>query len=194
MLKNMSNILKRAEQYNQDNSSIEWCEKLDISSLGKVVGIGGLQEIVLRGSCFCIIHEDESIPRVDVYSNGKRVNYKRFEFDSKGRVIKNMMYEPDGVGGWHCVDDIWYYTYDNVTGLRTTKLMKKPDARSGRELTYNKEGKAIKETIVTDDDTPDMSYGYAHKIFEHTPDNYTLIREDWYDFNNSLIKTVRYDE
>jgi hypothetical protein len=99
------------------------------------------------------------------------------------------MYSPDGNGGWHVVDDVWYYTYDDVTGERKTKLMKMLGAQSGREISYNDQGQAIEENIVSTGPEPDLSHGYSRKVFEY-PVGGTVIKEHWYDHKGDFIKVV----
>lgn len=56
------------------------------------------------GACYCIISNNEVVDQVDVYKDGQKVHYKKY--DNVGRVIENAMYSPDGNGGWHIIDDI----------------------------------------------------------------------------------------
>lgn len=156
--------------------------------------MGEITQLAPNGSCYCIIWKDGIVEQVDVYLNEDKVNYKKFGYDEQGRVIENMMYSPDGAGGWHCVDDIWYYSYDKVSGRRIKKFMKLLDAPSGRELTYDGHDRVIEENIISSGDKPDLSYGYTRKTFEYSPDGH-VVRELWFDHKGDQFKTVeRSDE
>jgi hypothetical protein len=99
-----------------------------------------------------------------------------------------MMYSPDGRGGWHCLDSIWYYTYGSESGRRSKKLIKYPDASSAREIRYDHagHGEPIEEIIVTDDGGRDESFGYARKTFERTMDG-DLVRTLLFDYDGNLV-------
>ena len=68
--------------------------------------------------CYCIVSDKDITERIDVYKNGQKIHYKEFRYDNLGRVIENAMYSPDKKGGWHIIDDVWYYEYDPATGRR----------------------------------------------------------------------------
>jgi hypothetical protein len=106
-------------------------------------------ECHLRGVCYCIISKDGVIDRIDMYEDSQKIHYKKFGYDDLGRVIKNMMYSPDGQGGWHIADDIWYYEYDQETGLRIKKIMRMPGSSIAREILYDKQSNRVSETVIT---------------------------------------------
>ena len=126
----------------------QWYKDLDISIEGTPTGIDRLDNISPTGLYYCIVTQNNIIERVDMYENGKRIHYKKFRYDKFGRVIENMMYSPDRNGGWHIVDDIWYYVYDEESGLRLKKIMRMPNSTTGREILYDKDGNRVKETII----------------------------------------------
>jgi hypothetical protein len=128
----------------------EWYKNLDISSKGKPLGIDRINEVSSTGICYCLMINGDTVEQVDVYQDGRKINYKKFTYDTSGCVIENAMYSPDGSGGWHITDDIWYYEYHPTTGLRTKKIMKLPGASTAQEILYNEEGQRISErTIIT---------------------------------------------
>lgn len=126
-----------------------WYKDLDISLDGKPTGIEQIDAMLPVGSCYCIVSKDNIVERVDVYEDGKKIHYKKFEYDDIGRVIENKMYSPDGNGGWHNVDDIWYYVYDKTSGLRQKKIIKMPDATTAREILYDEQGNRTSERVIT---------------------------------------------
>jgi tRNA(adenine34) deaminase len=126
----------------------QWYKDLDISTGGTPTGIDRLTAMSPTGLCYCIIARDNVIERVDVYEDSKRTHYKKFKYDNSGRVIENMMYSPDGNDNWHIVDDIWYYVYDEESGLRVKKIMQALNATTAREILYDKEGNRIQETTI----------------------------------------------
>jgi hypothetical protein len=190
---NMRNLVKKVRQQSTRFTGTRWYKALDISTFGDVVGVGEATGIAPNGASYCIAWENGIVIGVDVYYNGVKVNEKRFEYDAKGRVITNTMYEPDGAGGWHVNDDIWHYEYDNKTGRRSKKFMKKPGARSGRELSYDQHGNITEENIITDDGAPDLSYGYVRKVFEYSSDG-NVSRETLYDADATVISIVEHSE
>jgi hypothetical protein len=183
---NMRKLAKKINLEDRQLTGKRWYKNLDISTYGEPVGVAELSQKAVTGFCVSISWRDGVATQVDVYLNGERVNYKQFGFDEQGRVIKNMMYSPDGQGGWHLVEDVWYYTYDPVTGRRATKTMKYEDARAGRKLTYNQDGKVIEENIVTDDGLPDHTFRYARKVFEYSPEGH-VAREIHYDWDGKVL-------
>ena len=187
--RNMRNLVKKVRLQDSKYSGRRWYKALDISPFGEPVGIGEMTQVAPNGSSVCIEWEQGVVTQVDVYLNGDRVNYKRFGFDDQGRVIENMMYSPDGTGEWRIVEDVWYYTYDEISGRRTKKFMKVLGAPSGRELTYDGHGHVIEEKIVSVGDEPDLSYGYTRKRFDYSPEGH-VIREHWFDQEDRLLKTV----
>jgi len=129
----------------------EWYKELDISSTGKPTGINQINKPLSTGICYYIISNEGIVDQVDVYKNGQKIHYKKFSYDSLGRVIENAMYSPDENGGWHIIDDIWYYEYNPETGLRFKKIMRMPGASTAQEILYNEEGSRISEKTVTID-------------------------------------------
>lgn len=101
------------------------------------------------GTCYCIITDNDIVERVDVYKDGHKIHYKKFGYDNLGRVIENAMYSPDGKGGWHIIDDIWYYKYNPATGHRTKKIMRMPGTPMAQEILYDKDGNRISEKTIT---------------------------------------------
>ncbi|MEV5967309.1 toll/interleukin-1 receptor domain-containing protein [Kribbella sp. NPDC051952] len=189
---NMRKLARKVGLPSDSFSGSRWYKSLEISPLGQPTGIGSLTQIAPTGSSYCIYWEEGVVQRVDVLQNAKLINFKEFIYDAKGRVVENRMYSPDGSGGWHIEEDVWYYTYDPKTGRRSKKYMKYQGARSGRELTYNQDGRQIEENIITESGEPDASYGYARKLFEYT-DNDAVI-ERWYDYDANLIKVVDHSQ
>lgn len=126
----------------------QYYKELDISLTGKPVGIEKIPTISPRGICYCIVTANSIVQRVDVYDNAKRIHYKEFGYDEKGRVIENKMYSADGHGGWQIVDDIWHYEYDKETGLRCKKIMQLPGASTAREILYDQNGQKVQETTI----------------------------------------------
>jgi hypothetical protein len=133
---------------NTESKNEQWYQDLDITSKGKPVGIERIDKMLSNGLCYCIISDGDVIERVDVYKDGLRVNYKKFNYDDLGRVVENMMYSPDGNGGWHNVDDIWYYAYNETSELRQKKTIKMPGATTAREILYDENGSRISEKTV----------------------------------------------
>ena len=127
----------------------QWYKDLDISIKGKPTGIEQISAILPSGLCYCIVSKDKVIGRVDVYEDGKKTHYKKFKYDNLGRVIENKMYSPDGNGGWHNVDDIWHYVYNEESGLRQKKIIKMPSATTAREILYDEQGNRTNERIIT---------------------------------------------
>lgn len=127
----------------------EWYRDLDISSKGKPIGIDKIDTMLDEGVCYCIVTQDGSVERVDVYENGRKIHYKKFVYDKLGRVIENAMYSPDNGGEWRIFDDIWYYEYDPKTGDRSKKIMKMPGSSSATEILYDTSGKRISERTIT---------------------------------------------
>lgn len=125
-----------------------WYKDLDISLSGKPTGIEQIDTMPSSGLCYCIVSKDNAVERVDVYEDGKKINYKKFEYDDYGRVIENKMYSPDGNGGWHNIDDIWYYEYDPETGLRTKKVIRMPGSTTALEILYDEHGNRTSERTV----------------------------------------------
>jgi hypothetical protein len=134
---------------NTESEDEQWYKDLDISSKGKPTGIEQMDTVLSVGLCYCIVTKDNVVERVDVYEEGHKIHYKKFRYDNLGRVIENKMYSPDGNGGWHNVDDIWYYVYDEKSGLRRKKIIKMPNATTAREILYNKQGNRTSETVIT---------------------------------------------
>jgi hypothetical protein len=133
---------------NSASNKKEWYKDLDISSKGKPTGIDQIEGMLPASICYCIISNNASVEQVDVYNDGRKIHYKKFEYDNLGRVVENVMYSPDGSGGWHIADDIWYYEYDNETGHRTKKIMRMPNASTAKEILYDKEGNRISEKTI----------------------------------------------
>ena len=127
----------------------QWYKNLDISLKGQPTGIERIDGISSRGTCYCIISRNDVIDRVDVYDDGQRIHYKKFGYDKLGRVIENTMYSPDGNGEWHIADDIWYYEYDQETGLRTKKITRMPSSSTAHEILYDEQGNRTGETLIT---------------------------------------------
>lgn len=154
--KNMKDLVKKVKLQDVKFAGQRWYKGLDISHYGEPVGVGEVAQMPSLGGSYLITWKDGIVVRVDVYANGTKTNYKQFGYDRQGRVIENAMFSPDGKGGWHVVEDIWYYTYDDTTGRRKTKLMKKLDASSGRQITYDDQGTVIDDKVVTDSqDSPE---------------------------------------
>ncbi|MFZ2836365.1 MAG: hypothetical protein WAZ21_03520 [Candidatus Saccharimonadales bacterium] len=130
----------------------EWYRNLDISSKGVPTGIDQVDGAQPTGICYCIISNNGVVERVDVYKDNQKVHYKEFGYDSLGRVVENAMYSPDGSGGWHIIDDIWYYEYDSETGLRTKKTIRMPGTSTAHEILYDEEGDRISEKTITFND------------------------------------------
>ena len=126
----------------------QWYKDLDISSKGKPTGVEQISSMLSAGLCYCIVSKDDIVERADVYKDGRRIHYKKFVYDNLGRVIENKMYSPDGNGGWHNVDDIWYYSYNEQSGLRQKKTIKMPGATTAREITYDEQGNRISEVVI----------------------------------------------
>jgi|GEM_PF-6836133 len=126
----------------------EWYKDLDISLEGKPVGINQINDVLSIGVCYCIFSSDNIVEQVDVYKDHQKIHYKKFRYDNLGRVIENVMYSPDGNGGWHIIDDVWYYEYDPETGLRSKKTMKMLGASTAREVLYDKDGSRIRERTI----------------------------------------------
>jgi len=126
----------------------EWYKDLDISLEGRPMGIDQIDDALPIGVCYCIISNDITVERVDVYKDCQKIHYKKFCYDDLGRVIENAMYSPDGNGGWHIIDDIWYYEYDPETGLRSKKTMKMLGASTAQEVLYDKDGLRISERTI----------------------------------------------
>lgn len=185
----MEDSVERMKQRNPKYTGDQWYKALDISHLGEPIGIDELSQPVRSGTSYRMHWDKGTVTQVDVYLNQEKIHYKKFGYDDKGRVVENMMYSPDGVGGWHIADDIWYYTYDKKTGSRTKKLMKMPGANSGRELSYDAKGRKIEENIISTDGVPDLSYGYMRKTFDYSPEGH-IAREHWFDQDGVKIKTV----
>ncbi|MFI9636662.1 toll/interleukin-1 receptor domain-containing protein [Nocardia sp. NPDC051929] len=185
---NVRKISRKVRLHSDDFSGSRWYKSLEISSLGQPTGIGALTQVAPTGSSYCIYWDKGVVDRVDVFQNANLINYKKFGYDDRGRVVENRMYSPDGKGGWHVEEDVWYYTYHPQTGRRWKKYMKYDGARSGRELTYNEHGRQTEENIITESGDPDTSYGYARKVFEYTDDDSVI--EHWYDYDGDLIQVV----
>lgn len=130
----------------------EWYKDLDISSKGKPTGIDHIDNVLPSGTCYCIISNNEVVEQVDVYKDSQKVHYKKFKYDNLERVIENAMYSPDGNGGWHIIDDVWYYEYDPATGLRTKKITRIPGASTAKEILYDESGNRIREATITIND------------------------------------------
>ncbi len=126
----------------------EWYKDLDISSKGKPTGTDQIDDKLSTNTCYCIITAGGFAEQVDVYKDGRKVHYKKFGYDDLGRVIENTMYSPDGNGGWHVVDDVWYYEYDPKTGLRSKKIIRMPGASTAREILYREDGSRISEKTI----------------------------------------------
>lgn len=186
--KNMTSIIKKVSLQDPEYSGRHWYKGLDISLFGEPMGVGEIAQMASNGPAYEMLWEQGVVVQVDVYQNGKKVNHKNFGYDNQGRVVENRMYSPDGKGGWRLADDVWYYTYDTESGRRTKKLMKFPGASSGREVSYDDHGRATEENIVNDGE-PDMSYGYARKVFDYSPEGH-VIRERLFDYDGNLMKTV----
>ena len=134
---------------NTESKSEQWYRDLDISPEGKPTGIKQLTAKLPAGVCYCIISKGKVIERVDVYEDGQKIHYKEFTYDKFGRVIENKMYSPDKNGGWQNKDDIWYYEYDETSGLRQKKIIKMPGSSVAREILYDRQGNRTGETLIT---------------------------------------------
>ncbi len=130
----------------------EWFRDLDISSQGKPTGIDQIDGMVITDTCYCITSNNDIIKQVDVYKDGQKIHYKKFDYDNLGRVVKNAMYSPNKKGGWHIIDDVWYYEYDSETGLRTKKVMRMPGASTAQEILYDENGNRTSEKTITIND------------------------------------------
>ena len=126
----------------------EWYKDLGISLKGEPTGIERMNSLSSRGFCYCIVKEGSKVDHVDVYQDGNKVHYKKFQYDNLGRVVTNMMYSPDGKGGWSIQDDVWYYTYDPRSGLRRKKIMQMLGAPSAIEVSYDEHGNRVQEKTV----------------------------------------------
>ena len=187
--KNLKDLVRKVKLQDVKFTGQRWYKGLDISSCGEPVGVGEVAQMATVGASYLITWDLGTVTRVDVYFNGKMVNYKQFVLDASGRVVENMMYSPDGQGGWHVVEDIWYYGYDDKTGRRRTKFMKALNAPSGRQIRYDDKGAKVEEMIVSiDPANPDLSHGYTRRVFEY-PHGQSVVREHWYDENGVLLKT-----
>lgn len=159
-----------------------WFKGLNISNFGEPVGAGPTSQMSTVESSYHLHWRDGRVERVDVFKNGKLVNYKEFEFDSKGRVVVNKMFTPTAKGGWVLEEDVWYYSYDQATGSRSTKTMRYPGERTARVVHYDADGFATRMDIETDGGTePDRVFSFAYKTFDRTPDG--LVTERWFDAN-----------
>lgn len=130
------------------NHNQAWYQDLDISLEGRPIGIDPVEHMLPAWKCYNIISNNGIVERVDVYESGKKVRYKEFFYDNSGRVVENRMYSPDGRGGWHIVNDTWYYEYDAATGLRGKKITRIPGASTAREVIYDTEGNRISERTI----------------------------------------------
>ncbi|WP_433576783.1 toll/interleukin-1 receptor domain-containing protein [Nocardia brasiliensis] len=185
---NVRKLVQKIRLHTDTFTGGRWYKSLNISPLGQPTGGDQIAQVAPTGASYCIYWENGVVDHVDVYLNGTKVNYKEFVYDSQGRVIENRMYSPDGYGGWHNVDDVWYYSYDPKTGRRSKKFMKNQGAPSGREITYDDHGRQIEENIITDTGEPDRTYGYARKVFEYTESNAVI--ERWFDYDGSPIEVI----
>lgn len=189
----MKDSAKRTEQRDPTYTGDRWYKALDISQFGEPIGVGKLSQLAPSGTSYHMHWNKGTVTQVDVYLNQKKINYKKFGYDDKGRVVENTMYSPDGIGGWYIADDVWYYTYDKRTGSRTKKVMKMLGAKSGQELSYDAEGRKIEENIISTDGIHDPSYGYMRKTFDYAPEGH-IVAEHWFDKNGAEIKTVATDQ
>lgn len=142
----------------QKQTTTRYYKDLDISRDGRPVGIDEVAEISNNGLCYCIIEQDDTVERIDVYKDTAKIHYKKFGYDAKGRVVKNIMYTPDGTGNWHIADDIWYYVYDDVSGLRSKKVTKMPEVSQANEITYDQAGGRTGERAIII--TPEQFVGF----------------------------------
>lgn len=166
------NVRKLAKKINIHNESLtgeRWYKAFEISPLGQITGISPLSQAAATGGSVHIFYDDGVVCLIEIYLNGKLVNYKRFTFDELGRVHENLMYERiDDSTEWRYIDT-WRYYYDSVSGRRVRKVIDKPGARSRREIYYDGHNRATEERIVTLDGPPDKSYGYSRKCFVYSP-------------------------
>ncbi len=184
--KNMRELVKTIRGSNNFTGE-KWFKNLNISNLGEPCGEHPVAQMSTLGMAYKIIWDGGTVIRVDVYNNGRHVHYKKFTYDSDGRVIENRMFSPDGNGGWHVVDDVWYYEYDPKTGVRSRKIMRYDGEATYRFVMYTPDGLAIEERVATDPGRdPDRSYKYSLKVFDYDTDQnqigYTL-----YDAEGELI-------
>ena len=184
-IKNMRSLAKKVRLQNEDYSGRRWYKSLEISPFGEPTGIGEMTQLAPMGSSYCITWEHGTVTQVDVYMNAERINYKKFDFDDKGRVIKNMMYSPAAQGDWKIIEDVWYYTYDPDSGRRIRKFVDVVGKPSGRELIYDGHNHVVEENIISTGDEADYSYGYARKTFEYFDGH--VVQENWFDQDGNLI-------
>lgn len=126
----------------------QWYKELDISPQGFPTGIDSIEGMLPQDICYCIISKDGVIDQVDVFKNGQKIHYKKFAYGNLGRVIENMMYSPGENGKWHIEDDVWYYEYSPVTGVRTKKVIQAPGALTAYEILYDEQGNRTSEKTI----------------------------------------------
>lgn len=177
---NVAQLVKKVKLSVDDFTGQRWYKAFEISPFGQIVGISELSQAAPTGPSVHILYHNGTVQKIEIYQNATMVNYKRFTFDSDGRVHENMMYgqgkEP---GTWQYIDT-WRYYYDSLTGRRIRKVIDKPGARSRREQYYDGHNRLIEERIVTLDGPVDTSYGYTRKFFIYSPDGH-VERETWVD-------------
>ncbi|MFG1893119.1 toll/interleukin-1 receptor domain-containing protein [Micromonospora zamorensis] len=184
---NVRKLVQKVRGVNTHFSGERWYKGLNISNLGEPVGVGPTAQMATLGPSYRMVWHDGTVTRVDVFINGTLAHYKEFEFDSGGRVVTNTMYTPDGSGGWELRDDVWYYSYDPVTGSRATKAMRYPGENTARVVEYGKDGRALREYITTEDgERPDRQFPYSSKVFRYDQDG-NVLGEDWFDDGGAPI-------
>lgn len=181
-------LVKKVHLQSEVFSGHRWYKALEISPFGEIVGVGEIAQVAPTGPSVCISWEAGVVVRTDIYYNATMANYKLFRFDASGRVVENMMYEPDADGGWRYVDT-WRYEYGNDDGRRIKKFIEKPGSHSLRELIYDGHNKVLEERIVTPHGLPDVSYGYTRKVFVYSPEGHVL-RELLFGSDGVALGTV----
>ena len=187
---NIRKLVDRIRGVDDNFTGERWYKGLNISNFGEPAGVGPTTQMATLGPSYRIRWTQGVVTRVDVFQNGSLANYKEFEFDSSGRVVANKMFTRDDAGEWAVLDDVWYYDYDPVTGTRSTKTMRYLGESTARVVTYDKNGNALREDIVTEGGgPPDRHFPYRSKIFRYDDDGNPL-GEERLDENGAVIEEV----
>lgn len=180
--KNVAKVVRAIRGIDDRFTGSRLFKGLNITNLGAPAGTGPVTQMASLGQTYQMHWQDGIVTRVDVFTDGALSNYKEFGYDDQGRVIENRMYSPNGSGGWAVIKDVWYYSYDPVTGLRQTKTMRYLGEHTALVDYYDSEGRAIREEVVTDPGfPPDRDYPYAAKEFLLDADGNKTGDERWFD-------------
>jgi hypothetical protein len=115
-------------------------KSIDVTSSGTLIGVGEpVETIPTQSPSFRLYYEDGVVRFMELFEGARLTAFKSVMHDALGRVSEITLYKDNQIV------DTWRYIYDEVTGLRRSKLVVKPGQHPHRRIEYDDLGKKVRE-------------------------------------------------